>query len=285
MSEQKHIFDQLILNPIKLLFIGLGCSFLLVLFAYVNKSSPGIEVKETIVSANAYLNSSLQEKDQQKRNELLGKGAKLLESGGLNRYSASNLSRAFFFLITNQNEAAYQAVKKAEKLDNGKHNHVREINHFFPLVMSKYSVELSNKKKYDKAMMIAREGLKRNPKDPELYNVIGVFFYSKQQVDSALAYFSKAYNINPNHKPVKKNIFNLLMHQGNQALNNKDVQRANNMHSQALQLDPKNIALLILLAEENIQLKRFDKARAQINKVLSIKPDNKKAKELMRKLK
>ena len=285
MSKNNNIFDQISEKPIQTIFISLGISFLLMIFTFVNDNSPSISQKDIIIKANAYLNSAQAERDSEKRMKLIAKGGNLLEDGKLNRFAEANLSRSYFFLLTNQLDAAYEAVKKAERLDSRKNNLTKEINQFYGAITSKLAVELSNNKKFEEAFMMAKEGLTKNPRNPELYNVIGVFYYSKQNVDSAFAYFNTAYQLNPKLKSARSNIFNLFMHQGNQALKNNDVLRAFQMHNQALQFDNGNINLLNLLVEESIELNKFNKANEYLNLIFKKDPNNKRAKKLSKKLK
>ena len=284
MSENSNIFDSMSKNPIGILLGTLVLSVFFIFYGNLSSHNPGIEAKDKLKMANAYIATASQQKDIRVKDSLLAIADIHIGDVKYRKHPYWYASKAFGFMVKGKLDSAYLNLRKAKKFNDRQKVISRELVNFMNFTFSRLAITYINNGINDNAFAIANEGLAVSPKNSDLFNVKGVYYTRKGNLDSALANFQKAIQFNPNNNAAKENLFNLFVGQANKGFKENNMQYAISMLWNAEKIAPKNENVLLLLGKANINIGDAKTAAYYLNKVIAVNPNNQEANNLLRRL-
>lgn len=157
------------------------------------------------------------------------------------------------------------------------------------LMAGEAHLNMGNDNAYGKAHDIAISLLRENNQDPDALLLRARAYYGQGDNDQALKYLRMALNMDPDNKQA----FQLLRlvqklvrtkEEGNAAFKARDYQRAVELYTQGLEIDPNNkdmnSKLLQNRAQAHLTLKNYDQAIADCTEALRLDPSYTKAKKI-----
>ena len=105
-------------------------------------------------------------------------------------------------------------------------------------IISTYGIFLVEVGQYDGAIEILGQGLALIDYDPELWNYMGVAYWSKEDFQNALEAYQKALSLDSNYPIVFNNLGSLYLSRFNRSKNASDHQNALQHFKKAIELDP-----------------------------------------------
>ena len=118
----------------------------------------------------------------------------------------------------------------------------------------------------DRAEKILKKVIELNPEHTLAHKDLGVIYLTKRLFDYAKDEFEKAYALSPDNPSI-------LFEYGNYLHLTNDFQMADEIYTKALAINPQNPNILAFAALNNIQLKKLDKAKEQIDNAIKFAND------------
>lgn len=284
MNNNTNIFDSMAKNPKEILLGSLLMAAFFIFYGNLSSHNPGIEAKDKIKKANAYITTASQQSNIGKKDSLLLVADNLLSEVSYRKQPYWHASRAYSYMVKGKLDSAYMDLRNASKFNQSQKLISREIKNFMNFTISRLSINYINNGINENAYALAKEGLAMNPNNSDLYNVKGVYFTRVGNLDSALVSFQQAMKFNPNNKAARDNLFNLFVGQANKGFKDNNMQYAISMLWNAEKMDPKNINVLLLLGKAHININDSRMASYYLNKVLELDKNNTQAKDLLRRI-
>lgn len=284
MSQNNNIFKSISEKPMTVLLVSLLAAAFLIFYGDLSSHNPGIEATDVVKKANAYITTAQGLQDQKEKGVLLEKAFNELYSIDYRKFPHWYTSRAYAYLVSGRVDSAYVDLKRAQDFNRDQQTATREINNFMNYATTQLAIAYINNGINDNAYRIAVEGLQVNPKNAELYNVIGIYYTRQSKLDSALASFQKANEVQPGHKGALTNIRNLFVGQAQKGFKENDMNKAISMLWNAEKIAPKDAQILLMLGQAHINVGDMKMASYYLNKVLEVDPNNANAKNLLRRI-
>ncbi|MCI0414606.1 protein kinase [bacterium] len=121
--------------------------------------------------------------------------------------------------------------------------------------------------RYEEAIMIYEDVLKKNPTDPQVHYLLGASKKSLNKTQEALVAFQKAVELNESHQQAWEQIGDLLM-------NRMDYRGAENAFLKSTSLNPSSATSWEGLAQTYLIQQKTDKAEGAYEKLLALEPEN-----------
>lgn len=157
------------------------------------------------------------------------------------------------------------------------------------LMVGEAHLKIGNDNAYGKAHDIAISLLRENNQDPDALLLRARAYYGQGDNDQAVKYLRMALNMDPDNKQAFK-LLRLVQklvrtkEEGNAAFKARDYQRAVELYTQGLEIDPSNkdinSKLLQNRAQAYLMLKNHDQAIADCTEALRLDPSYTKAKKI-----
>ena len=134
-------------------------------------------------------------------------------------------------------------------------------------VINIFAMILFQQNKIDQAILQWEKAIEINPNYFFGYNNLGNAFYKKEKYETSIQYYTKAINLNNDYVEAYNNRANafLKLHNVEEAIENYKL---------ATKLNSNYLPSIKSMADIYVKLKENDKAIVQINKIISLEPDN-----------
>jgi len=140
-------------------------------------------------------------------------------------------------------------------------------------IISTYGIFLVEVAQYDAAIEILGQGLALIDYDPELWNYLGVAYWSKGDYENALEAYQKALSLDNNYSIVLNNLGSLYLSRFNKSKSSSDYQNALQHFKKAIELDPNYASAYNGLGSAYGQAGDIDAAIYCWEKAVELKPD------------
>ncbi len=140
-------------------------------------------------------------------------------------------------------------------------------------IISTYGILLVEARQYDAAIEILGQGLAMIDYDPELWNYLGVAYWSKGDHDNALEAFQTALSLDANYSIVFNNLGSLYLSRYIQSKNTDDHRNALQNFKKAIELDPNYASAYNGLGSAYGQVGDIDAAVYCWEKAVELRPD------------
>jgi arylsulfatase A-like enzyme/Flp pilus assembly protein TadD len=140
-------------------------------------------------------------------------------------------------------------------------------------IISTYGIFLVEVAQYDAAIEILGQGLALIDYDPELWNYLGVAYWSKGDYENALEAYQKALSLDNNYSIVFNNLGSLYLSRFNKSKSSSDYQNALQHFKKAIELDPNYASAYNGLGSAYGQAGDIDAAIYCWEKAVELKPD------------
>jgi tetratricopeptide (TPR) repeat protein len=128
------------------------------------------------------------------------------------------------------------------------------------------------------AISLLLQALATEPSHAVSYNDLGVLYYKKGDLQAALTHYEKAVDLMPENEVFQKNLADFYWYEM------KDQHRAMEAYVQALKLDPRDVEVLLNIAQICLAIGKTDDACDLIQCAIETQPWNENAQTLMAQL-
>ena len=123
-----------------------------------------------------------------------------------------------------------------------------------------------NAHQFDDVITLSKKLLKKIPNNDYLFNLIGLSFQQKTNLDEAEIYFKKALKVNPGNDSATNNLANNYKRQ-------KKYSEAETLYKKVISKNPKYLSALNNYANLKKSLNQYDEAIILYKKALEINPE------------
>ncbi|MCX6156334.1 MAG: tetratricopeptide repeat protein [Candidatus Kapabacteria bacterium] len=268
-------------NPLIILIISLSFAFLLIMIGLLASSEQGLEWKNSIQIANAYVKTAITDTIKTEKTKNFKKGEEQLVKlvGEAPTEPFGHLSIGLLYLVTERHDSSIRELRQALTLDNGKTNTSKFASKLLINVMINKANSQINNKDFAAAEKSINEAsnIDREP-NAELYGMKGILYYNQNKYDSSVVWFRAAYDMSPTNQNFKRNYTTALISKANSDLQAEKYSEALIGFQSAGQFLPKNPDLLNQIGIVNLKMKKFDDAEICFKNALKINPGHAGAK-------
>jgi tetratricopeptide (TPR) repeat protein len=258
-----------------LVFVPFAIFVVLFLLAWTGRE---VDLKDPWYRAVGILEEGRKEKDPELSAKLIDSSGRMLDDL-LEKYpfhARVHFFKGFYFITKKNWDSAIVELKIT--IDKGKGGTVNQVEFQASKMLVNATInranEMMKQKKIQHGINLMQDILEYAPRSVNLWNHAAYFHQSIQQLDSAIVYYNKALQIDPNFKPSKQNLVGIYKMYGNYYINLNKLAIARQYFERSLRIMPKDADLHNNLANVLLKLGNAKKAVEHFEKAVKINPNN-----------
>ena len=252
--------------------------FLVLSFIFlISWTNQDIDIRDPWYKAIQKVEDSRKIKDPEEQKKMLLEGGQELREI-LEKYPKH--ARVHYFMAiyyTRVNELDSAKMESIKTIEMGKGALVNQVDGLGKQLLSKISMNQANflikQKKFQQAIDVMQLSLNYYPNDKNINNHIAYTYQLKNNPDSAIAYYTKAIQIDPKFKIARNNLANILFQYGTFYAKQKKYKLAEENYRKAQSLNPKDASYNNNLANILLQNGKTEESIAFFKKAIELKPN------------